>query len=75
MRGAERESEPAKMHHNLHGVDLSIFVYGLGLHSLESLANKSKGDSACVNTVIGKQSFAHSVAVPAVVSCLWRHEG
>lgn len=54
------------------GVALAIFVYRM--HSLESLANKSKGDSACVNTVTAKHLFTHSVAIPAVCCCLWRHE-
>lgn len=68
--GQEAKSEPAKVYHNLQGVDLSIFSGWGWMPSLDSLANKSKGDSACVNT--GKQSFTH--AVPAVPSCLWRQE-
>lgn len=35
---------------------------------------KSKGDSACVNAVIRKQSFTLSVAIPAVRSCSWQNK-
>lgn len=71
---ARRESELTIVYEELQGVHLAIFVYWLGLwmHSLETL---TKGDSACVNTVTGKQSLTHSVVIPAVCCCLWRHRG
>ena len=42
---------------------------------IDSLANKSKGYPACVNTITDKKQFITlSVAILADCSCLWRHE-